>query len=160
MTSSLSRTPSSFLRWLALALSLAPRASPLVPPPSSYVVPPPPTPPRPYAPAVPLTLFRHRRRLRATPARERGETCLVNASVSGTVRGEEVESQRMPKFSPRLPSPPPSLADQNAQILSGSRPAPGLGVPFEGAAGERLGGGLPESDMNLCAGRAARTLDG
>lgn len=67
---------------------------------------------------------------------------MVNASVSGTVRGEEVESQRMPKFSPRLPSPP-SLADQNAQILSGSRPAPGLGVPFEGAAGERLGGGFP-----------------
>lgn len=60
----------------------------------------------PYAPAVPLTLFRHRRRLRATPARERGKAYLENTSVSGMERGEEVESQRMPKFGPRLPSPP------------------------------------------------------
>lgn len=43
----------------------------------------------------------------------------------------------MPKFSPRLPSSP-LLSD--GQVLSGSRPAPGLGVPFEGAAGERLEG--------------------
>lgn len=60
----------------------------------------------PNAPTVPLTLFRHRRRLRATPARERGKAYLENTSVSGMMRGEEAESQRMPKFGPRLPSPP------------------------------------------------------
>ena len=44
-----------------------------------------------HAPAVPLTLFRHRRRFQATPARERGETCLENVSVSGMECSEEIE---------------------------------------------------------------------
>lgn len=46
---------------------------------------------------------------------------------------EEAASQRMPKFGPRRRRRP------GEQVLSGSRLAPGLGVPFEGVPAERQG---------------------